>query len=253
MTTIRIMKDSSPTAAAVLVAAGNSTRMAARGVTERKPWLELAGTSILEHTLRAFNAADTISEVVIVTHPDDVDTVKKLVAENPTFAKVRAVTEGGAERADSVRLGVFWCGFDVDVIAVHDAARPLIEPATIDETVRRAAIDGAALVALAVRDTIKLMSEDCPGRAQVESTLDRSLLFAAQTPQAFRATKFRELIGRAELERLSLTDDSALWERYEGPVTVVPGTPTNLKITSPEDLELASTLLANRDRMEPHS
>jgi len=247
------MNGRSPSAAAVIVAAGNSTRMAAGGVTSRKPWLELGGISILERTLGAFDAARLVSEVILVTHADDVEVVKRLAAENPAFRKVRGVVEGGAERADSVRLGVFWCGFDVDVIAVHDAARPLIQPETIDDAVRLADADGAALVALAVRDTIKLKADAETEPSHVASTLDRSKLFAAQTPQVFRAAKFRELVARAEQDKLSPTDDSALWEHYEGPVAVVPGSPTNLKITSTEDLELAATMLANRERAGEHS
>jgi len=245
------MTTPSPSAAAVIVAAGNSTRMAAGGVTQRKPWLELDGHSILEHTLCAFDAASLVKEIILVTHPDDVANVKQLAAENSAFAKVRGVVEGGAERADSVRRGVFWCGFEVGVIAVHDAARPLIEPATIDACVRAAAQDGAALVALAVRDTIKQRADGEPVR--IGSTLDRSKLFAAQTPQAFLAKRFRELVARAEEEGLCPTDDSALWEHYEGPVTVIPGSPSNLKITSTEDLELAATMLSNRQREEHRS
>ncbi|MFT5283879.1 MAG: 2-C-methyl-D-erythritol 4-phosphate cytidylyltransferase [Planctomycetota bacterium] len=237
------MNGTPPQAAAVIVAAGSSTRMAAAGVTGRKPSLELNGVSILEHTLRAFNAAARVSEIIIVTHADDVDAIQQLAAINPAFEKVRAVVEGGEQRADSVRLGVFWCNFDVDVIAVHDAARPLIESETIDATIIRAAETGAALVALAVRDTIKRTAAD---ETFVESTLDRSRLFAAQTPQAFRASTFRKLIERAKLEQFRPTDDSALWEHFEGSVAVVAGSPTNFKITTPEDLELAEALLANR-------
>ena len=244
------MKGTPPQAAVVIVAAGRSTRMAAAGVAGRKPWLELSGLPILEHTLRAFDAAQSVREIIVVAHPEDVDAVKRLAAEKPAYAKVRAVVPGGEERADSVRLGVFWCHFEVQIIAVHDAARPMIESVCIDQTIERAAKTGAALVALEVRDTIKTTTDD--GLA-VESTLDRSRLLAAQTPQAFRAAKFRELVDRAQREALCPTDDSALWEHFVGPVSVVAGSPTNFKITTPADLELAQTLFANRSEQKQRS
>lgn len=234
-------------AAAVVVAAGSSTRMARAGVAGRKPLLELDGAPLVEHTLRAFDAARSVREVIVVTHAADVDQLERMVAERPAFAKVRGVVPGGETRADSVRCGVRWCAFDVDVICVHDGARPLIAPATIDAAVALARAEGAALVARAVHDTLKVAG---PDESHVESTLDRSRLFAAQTPQAFRARDFRELVERARTEGFRPTDESSLWERYRGPVAVVEGLSTNLKITTPDDLELAASLLASR-REEP--
>ncbi len=248
----------SPSAAAVIVAAGNSTRMAQAGIPGHKPLLDLDGAPILEHVCRAFDGAERVREVLLVVHGHDLDRVRRLVAERSAFAKVRGVVEGGALRADSVRMGAAWCAFDLDVICVHDAARPLVEPAAIDLVVERAWQDGAALLALAVRDTLKraceagepsaagLFAHDAERVARVDRTLDRAGLFAAQTPQAFRARDFRELLGRAEADGFRPTDDAALWERYRGAVTVVPGSQSNFKITTPEDLELAAALLALR-------
>ncbi len=232
-----------PSAAAVIVAAGNSTRMSRGGV--RKPWLELGGTTILEQTCRAFDAAATVCEIVLVAHEEDVESLQKLAAESSALAKVRGVVPGGAERADSVRIGARWCGFELDVICVHDAARPLIEPATIDATIERAHRDGAALVAIPLRDTVKVAEA---GGARVERTLDRDKLYAAQTPQAFRAAEFRSVLDEAEADGFRPTDDAALWERYRGAVSIVEGSPANLKITTPDDLELAEALLASRAR-----
>jgi len=228
-----------PTAAAVIVAAGSSTRM---GSGERKPLLLLRGRPVLEHACAAFDAAATVSEIIVVAHPDDLATIERWCAERPAFDKVRAVVAGGAERAESVRRGVRWCAFGPAVICVHDAARPLVQAARIDAVVRRAAEAGAALLAHPVRDTLKRSTDG----AFAESTVERAGLFAAETPQAFAARPFRELLARAEREAFSPTDDAALWERYRGPVALVEGELANLKLTAPGDLFLAEAILGAR-------
>jgi 2-C-methyl-D-erythritol 4-phosphate cytidylyltransferase len=229
-----------PTAAAVIVAAGSSTRMGAGGA--RKPLMPLRGRPVLEHACSAFDAALTVSEIIVVAHPDDLPTIERWCAERAAFDKVKAVVAGGAERSDSVRRGARWCAFEVDVICVHDAARPLVQPARIDAVVRRAAETGAALLAHPVRDTLKRSADG----VFAEATVDRAGLFAAETPQAFAARPFRELLARAEREAFSPTDDAALWERYTGPVALVEGELANLKLTTPEDLALADAILVAR-------
>lgn len=209
---------------------------------KRKPLLALGGVPVLEVTCAAFAAAATVAEVLIVAHPSDVEAIERLCAERPALDKVRGVVTGGAERADSVRCGVRWCGFGVDVICVHDAARPLVRPDQIDATVRRAADEGAALLGVPVRDTVKGTGD---GRF-AERTLDRSSLWAAQTPQAFAARAFREVLEESRRDGYSPTDDAALWERYRGPVALVEGDLSNFKITTPADLALAEAVLASR-------
>lgn len=228
----------SPRAAAVLVAAGRSTRMGTAFPAVRKPFLELAGRSVLEHAYAALAAAPSVVEVVVVVPPEDVGRLSAQL-ERPGL---RAVVAGGAERADSVRVGARAVSAGVDVIAVHDAARPLVAPAAVERVVAAAARDGAALLAVAVRDTLK--RSDGAGRA--EATVEREGLFAAQTPQAFRAERFLDCLRRAEQEGWTPTDDASLWERYVGPVTLVEGDPGNLKLTTPADVELARALLEAR-------
>jgi len=244
------MNRPSPTAAAVIVAAGSSTRMGTgaggAGARPRKPLLELDGLPVIEHTVRAFDAAPSVAELILVAHADDVERFERFAAERRAFAKVRGVVPGGAERADSVRIGVGWCAFDVDVICVHDAARPLVSPDTIERAVAVAAREGAALVARPVADTIKVVD----GHGRAERTLDRSLLWAAQTPQAFRAADLRELTRRAAADALRPTDDAALWEVYRGPVPIVEGSARNLKITTPDELRIAQALLRAPVRAE---
>jgi len=229
-------------AAAVLVAAGRSTRMAGAG-GDRKPFLVLGGRSILEHTCDAFDRAETIAAIVIVGHPEDLPRLRELAGAAPALRKVRAVVPGGAERSDSVRAGVAAVPADTELVAVHDAARALVRPETIDAAVRTASERGGALVALPVRDTIK-ESEDGAAAAR---TLDRARLWAAQTPQVFRRADLFEWHERAAAEGFSPTDDAALCERYRGPVPLVPGAAANMKITTPEDLAIAAAILALRE------
>jgi 2-C-methyl-D-erythritol 4-phosphate cytidylyltransferase len=236
-------------AAVVIVAAGNSTRMAGVGAA-RKPKLELNGKPLLEHTCALFNAIPEVHEIVLVAHPDDVTVFEQWTLDKPALDKVRAIVPGGKERADSVRLGVFWCGFDMDVILVHDAARPLVRPAVVREAIATAFRTGAALVAAPVHDTIKELAPGPKETPRAARTLDRSQLFAAQTPQAFRAEDLRDLVADAAEEDLRLTDDAALWERARGPVPIVLSDASNLKITTPIDLEIAAAILRSREERE---
>jgi 2-C-methyl-D-erythritol 4-phosphate cytidylyltransferase len=224
------------TAAAVIVAAGASVRMAGAGGS-RKPFLELGGRTVLELSCAAFQRAAGVEELVIVAREEDLERVRGLA---PTAA---AVVPGGNERADSVRLGVAAVSLSVDVICVHDAARPLIRTATIERAIAVAAREGASLVAAAMRDTVK---RSVSGRAK--ETLDRSRLWAAQTPQCFRSELLRDLLQRAERDGFRPTDDSALHERYVGPVPIVEGESTNLKLTTPCDLAIAAAILAEREK-----
>jgi len=233
-------------AAVVIVAAGNSTRMQGTA-KERKPKLELLGKPLLEHTVALFNDIPEVHEIVLVAHPDDVSVFERWTVEKSAFDKVRAIVPGGKERADSVRLGVFWCGFDMDVIAIHDAARPLVRPAVVREVIATAFREGAALVAAPVHDTIKEVAPHGPaGLPRAARTLDRSKLWAAQTPQAFQAEELRELVADAAEEDFKPTDDAALWEMKRGPISIVASDAENLKITTPIDLEIAAAILRTR-------
>lgn len=230
---------------AVLVAAGRSERMALPGPNGerlRKPFLRVAGATVLEHTLRAFDAVPAVREIVIVAHREDQERVQALGRSAACFGKVRAVVVGGEQRSDSVRAGVQAAATSCTWVAIHDAARALIEPACIAQAIALAARAGAALVAVPIRDTVKRSERG----THAEETLDRSKLWSAQTPQVFERQRFLELLERAAVEQLSPTDDAALWERYVGPVPFSAGSPSNIKLTTPEDLVLAEALLRAR-------
>lgn len=225
-------------ARAVLVAAGCSSRM---GGGTRKPLIELAGRTLLETVLGVLDAARTVEAVVVLAHAQDVEAVRARLEGLALARKVRAVLPGGAERADSVRIGVRHAleGPEPPLVAIHDAARPFVRPEEVDAVVERAARTGAALLAVPVRDTLKHSDDG----ERVERTVDRSCLWAAQTPQVFERERFLACLARAEDEGLAPTDDAALWERHVGGVAIVRGSVRNLKVTESEDLELARALL----------
>lgn len=231
-------------AAAILLAAGRSTRMRAPGSEqERKPFLLLRGRSVLERAVAAFEAARSVGEIVLVGHQDDVARLRELAARGALGKKLSGVVAGGAERTDSVREGARGLTRPAEVVLVHDVARPLVMSALVDTVALAARTDGAALLAFPVHDTIK-RSRD--GRTTHE-TLDRRELWAARTPQAFRADRLREMLDRADAEHYRPTDDAALHERYFGPVTIVEDHFANWKLTIAEDFVLANAWLA---RME---
>lgn len=230
-----------PRAAAVLVAAGRSTRMQLpEGV--RKPLLRLEGRTVLEHAAAAFAACPAVRELVVVCLPEDEAAVRELAARSPALERLTAVVPGGAERTDSVLAGVRATGEGAELVAVHDAARPLVRPEVVAAALALAAREGAAVVAVPVSDTIKHSVDG----VHADRTLDRSTLWAAQTPQVFRRATLLELLEHAAREGRRSTDDAALWELGVGPVPLVRGDSTNLKITTPTDLEVAAAILRAR-------
>jgi len=235
----------SPTAAAVLVAAGASTRMG-RASGLRKPFLKLEGRALVERACDAFEASPLVAEIVLVGHAEDLERLRELAQRSPSMAKVAVVVAGGATRAESVRHGVAAVRPELEVVAIHDAARPLVSVALVESALRVAARSGAAVVALPATDTLKVSSDG----EHVERTLERSVVWLAQTPQAFRAEVLRDLLFRAEKDAFEPTDEAALYERYVGGAALVRGEAANLKVTAPEDLELAAALLRSRRERE---
>lgn len=237
----------SPTlrAGVVLVAAGRSTRFLAGSSSAeavRKPFLDLGGRTVLERAVEPFDALETVRDIVLVVHREDLEAVQRLVERSTCMDKLCAVVEGGAERFDSVRIGVDAVPDDLELIAVHDAARPLVAPEVVARACEVATRAGAALVATPMRDTIKTSSTG----ELAESTLDRTVLWAAQTPQVFRADRLREMLLRASEEGWKPTDESALHERYVGPIPLVESPATNLKITTRADFVVADAIVRAR-------
>lgn len=210
------------------------------GAPCNKLFLPLAGRPLLAHTLEALEASPSIASIVVVVGSGEEDLCRRLVLEPSMFTKVQAVVPGGEERQDSVALGLEAAG-DADVYLVHDGARPFVTPAIIDAAVAAAWGSGACVVAVPAKDTMKVVEGGF-----VQATPDRSTLWAAQTPQAFRAGVLRSALERASREGWRATDEAALVEAAGVPVQVVPGSWANIKVTTREDMYFAAGLLSGQ-------
>ena len=219
------------TCGAVIVAAGNASRMG--GID--KVMAELKGEPMIARTARTFQNCDVISEIVIVTREDLILPITNLCKG---MEKVKAVVVGGKSRQESVNLGLNALSDKVKLAAVHDGARPLISWQVIDRTVRAANTYGAAAPAIPVKDTIKVVE----GRV-VKHTPDRATLFAVQTPQVFDFDLLRGAMKKAETDGAQVTDDCSAVELMGMSVKIVEGDERNIKVTTPMDLKIAEMLL----------
>ena len=226
--------------AAILVAAGKGTRMALPQGGVDKLFLEVAGRPVVAHTWRRFNDAECVDEIVLVVREGMQPEFEKL-AGIYDFQKPFRVVAGGAERQDSVCNGLSALSGPVEIVAIHDAARPCASPELIAATIKQAEETGAAVAAQPVTDTIK---ESADGRF-VKRTLDRSRLWSVQTPQAFRFEVIRRALAEARRRDLLFTDDTAACELIGQPVRLVSSIAPNPKVTVPGDLPFIESLLRN--------
>jgi 2-C-methyl-D-erythritol 4-phosphate cytidylyltransferase len=214
----------------VIAAAGSGQRLGAGGP---KAMVEVAGRPLLDWSLEAFRAAATIGEIVVAAPPGE----DARIAERGVVA-----VAGGEHRSQSVANALEVCSGEI--VVVHDAARPLVTPGLIDAVVEALAGDpdaAAVIAATPVTDTIKQAAES----GEVERTLDRSGLWAVQTPQVFRAEALREALSDPD-ELPEATDDAVLVERRGGRILIHSAPPDNMKVTTELDLRVAELLLGGR-------
>jgi 2-C-methyl-D-erythritol 4-phosphate cytidylyltransferase/2-C-methyl-D-erythritol 2,4-cyclodiphosphate synthase len=225
-----------PRAAAIIPAAGFGTRM---HLDHPKQYYLLAGTPILIHTIRAFWDEDFISRIVVAVPSNMVEHTRLLLADHGLAGPKLTIIAGGRRRQDSVKAGLDTLDNSTEIVLVHDGARPLVSRKLIVRCYEAAIVNGAAIAAVPVKDTLKKGN----GHGQVAETIDRTALWQAQTPQAAR----RELLLKAYRINgdVDVTDESSLLEKAAIPVTLVAGAETNVKITRPEDLLLAEKLLSH--------
>lgn len=219
----------------VLVGAGEGRRMQGSGP---KLFLELDGRSLLDHAATPFLTHEVVRDLVAVVPESLLPLASQILADlaRPHRVNARAVA-GGATRQDSVRIGLAALPPESPYVAVHDVARPFVTGELIWRVLEAAEASGAAIPAIPVRDTVKEVED-----GRVLRTLTRQKLWAAQTPQIFA----RAILARAHEQgrhRGDATDDASLVEALGAPVTVVPGEPTNMKITEPSDLIAAQAFL----------
>ena len=216
---------------AVIVAAGSASRMG--GID--KVMAPLGGEPMILRTVRTFQNCGAIKEIVIVTREDLILPITELCGG---FDKVRAVVRGGDSRQASVKLGLSAFTDKMELVAVHDGARPLVSEAVIDRTVRAAHTYGGAAPVVPVKDTIKVFEGGF-----IASTPDRETLRAVQTPQVFDLDLLRGALEKADKDGAAVTDDCSAVERLGLKIRLVEGEERNLKVTTPMDLKIAEMLL----------
>lgn len=223
---------------AVIVSAGNSSRMG--GIN--KQFLEIGNMSVIARSINAFQQCSLVDEIVVVTRATDIDTIKETV-EKFGFSKVSEVVEGGETRQLSVYNGVCACSPKSDFVAIHDGARPLVTEKVIKDTFSAAIDCGAATTGVKVKDTLKVVNDS----NDIVSTPDRSAMRAVQTPQIFSKKLYLKAVENVPNSK-DFTDDCMLIEADGGTVKFVDGDYENIKITTPEDIALAESYLARREK-----
>lgn len=234
--------------AALVLAAGRGERLRrslptpSAEASPPKAFLAVGGESLLAHSLAALLAAPALEGVMPVVPPGWLGRWAEAAGVDPKAPGLLPAVEGGAERQDSVAAGLAALPSTVEHVAIHDAARPLVHPEAVSRVLAAAQAHGAAFLAAPVMDAIHRAGAD----GNLEETLARAYLWAAQTPQAFRVDWLREALEKARVDGVTGTDDAGLVARCGYPVRVVPGDPANRKITLASDLVWAEAQLAEQ-------
>lgn len=222
---------------AVIVSAGNSSRMG--GIN--KQFFNICGMPVIAHSIKAFQDCNLINEIVIVTRENDIDEVNEVVKDY-SFSKVVAVVVGGETRQLSVLNGIKAVSNDAEYIAIHDGARPLVTQKVIVDTLNCAIEFNAATTGVKVIDTIKIVDEN----ENIIDTPDRAFLRAVQTPQIFNKSLYLNAVGNVPNSK-DFTDDCKLIEAFGHKVKIVDGDYENIKITTPSDIEIATYYLSKKE------
>ena len=233
--TIRKLKNTR--CSVVVVAAGSSTRMG-----EDKLFMDLCGAPVLEHTLRALSACSCVEEIVLVTREEILEKAADLCYDLK-LAKVTKVVIGGKNRNESALAGLSEIRRDAKIVLIHDGARPLVTEEVVQDAMHTAALFKCAAPAIPLTDTVK----EAEGE-KVLRTLDRSKLIAVQTPQAFVPEIIKAALTLAVKNGAEYTDDCAAVEAMGIPVRLSKGSPENIKITRPLDIQTAEAILKSRGK-----
>ena len=234
----RIQDKTRPLCSMIVAAAGSSTRMGGQD----KMFARLGGAPVLMRTICAIDQAELVSEIVVAASEENMEEVAALCARSGLRKRVKVV-KGGASRTESVLSAALECDPKAELIAIHDGARPLVQPALIDEMIRVGHRTQAAAPAVPVTDTVKVADEN----GLVLSTPDRRSLYAVQTPQVFQANILKAALQAALASGEPVTDDCAAVERLGKQVWLAEGDRSNVKITTPDDLAIAEALLRQRE------
>ncbi len=224
---------------ALIPAAGMGRRM---GKAVAKQFLPLGDKPMLAHTLLAFQRSPEVDEIIPILSEEDMESCLRDVIEAFHITKVRTLVVGGKERQDSVYNGLRKTEKDATVVLVHDGVRPFVTTEIIRECVESSRKGESVAVGVPLKDTVK----EVDAEGVVRRTLERSRLWAIQTPQCFPAAVLRKAYDESSRRKVAVTDDATLVERMGGTIRVIPGSYENIKITTPEDLLLAEEILKRR-------
>ena len=217
----------------ILVCAGNATRMG--GIN--KILMPLGKSNVVGYSMLAFEQCEDIAEIIVVTKPENFDPIRQ-TAETIGITKLSQIVEGGDTRQQSVMQGLRVVSKETQYIAIHDGARPLVKPEHIANVIKDARVFGGATLGVPVKDTIKIVDDGL-----ITDTPHRPSLYITQTPQVFRKRLYFEAVDFAMEHELDFTDDCQLVEAIGGKVYMTIGDYSNIKITTPEDREIAEVLL----------
>ncbi|WP_443662478.1 2-C-methyl-D-erythritol 4-phosphate cytidylyltransferase [Clostridium sp.] len=220
---------------AIILAAGKGKRM---GGAINKQYLNIHGYPILYYTLRAFSKSDCIDEIIVVAAEAEVNYCNEEIINKYKFSKVKSVVSGGMERQNSVLNGLKAVS-DCEIVLIHDGARPFVSEDIIRNAIIYANLYGATACGVQPKDTIKI--KDSSGFST--KTLKREMLFCVQTPQTFRYNLILDCHKKISLEGIKVTDDTMVVEQYGNKVYLYEGSYDNIKVTTPEDLDIAMQIL----------
>ena len=222
---------------AILPAAGMGTRM---GGETPKQFLELDGSPVLFHTLRRLSSCEGITDIILAARAEEISRLEERCRQENLRQPIRVV-KGGATRQESVAAALEHVTDDTELVAVHDAVRPLVTREQVARVIAEARKCGAAILGIPAMDTVKevkraSLPEDV---ALITATIPRERIVLAQTPQVFRTGLLKEAFARAIADQVNASDEAGLVERLGHNVHVVHGSERNIKITKPADMELA--------------
>jgi 2-C-methyl-D-erythritol 4-phosphate cytidylyltransferase len=221
--------------AAILVAGGSGTRL---GGPISKQYLPLGGRPVLMHTLEIFHAADPNMDLILVIPQGDFEYWQKLKLEYQ-FELPHRLVAGGKSRFQSVRNGILALESDTDLVAIHDGVRPFVQIEVIQESFLQAEKTGSGVAVISLKDSIRKVTDEGKSFSK-----ERQYYRLVQTPQTFQVEKIKKAFSAGEIPQF--TDDATVYEHQGWQVTLIPGNPENIKITTPEDLEYAEFLISRK-------
>lgn len=231
-------------AVAIILAGGKGSRM---NSDVAKQYMNICGKEVIYYSLEVFSKSDKIEDIILVTREEDIEYCRKFIVDKYGFAKVKKIVAGGKERYDSVYAGICAIENNSDgIVMIHDGARPFVSDDIINRSIDTVDECGACTVGVPVKDTIKIVDENNIGI----STPNRKTLYQIQTPQTFKIEYLKAAYEKMyEDENTNITDDTMLLEQYIGVRSkVIFGAYENIKITTPEDLDIAEKIIEKNSK-----